>query len=836
MKYSDKAKEIVSQLTVEEKAALCAGANYWQTKEIPRVNLPSMRMSDGPHGLRRQIESEGSPEGDSLPSTCFPTASAIACSFNRQLLQEVGVAMGEECLQEGVDILLGPGVNMKRHPMCGRNFEYFSEDPVVAGELAAAMINGVQSQGVGTSLKHFAANNQESKRMTVSSVVDERAFREIYLKAFEIAVKKSRPWSVMASYNRINGTYATEDRRLLTDILRKEWGFKGMVVSDWGACSKRVTGLWAGMDLEMPGPAPDHDSKIVAEVRKGILPQRCLDRAAVRIAKLALRSADQKKGGDYHYDQAAHQKLARAAAAESAVLLKNDDNILPLQSMKPSHPMKDGNAKDNIAIIGALAKYPHFQGAGSSRVHPSQVENAYDELNKQGLNLLYASGYPHKAEQKDPAKVRFTDYLEDACDVAKKCDIAVIFVGLIDTKESEGVDRTDLDLPKIQNQLISEVAKVQPNTIVIVAAGSPVLMPWEKEVKGILMSYLNGQAGGGAIADILTGTVNPSGKLAETFPLRIEDIPSANHFHTGDNSEEYRESLFIGYRYYDTARAEVLFPFGHGLSYTKFSYEDLRLDKNTLEAGQNQFITATVTIRNIGDTPGAETVQLYVKAPNSQAIFRPKKELRDFDKVFLAPGEAKELTFELNDKSFSYYYFNPDGDYEQNGWAVESGAYQIQMGASCQDIRLEATLTITGDHKEKDLHLDAETLPAYFYPMTGGMDTPKKQFETLYGARMPLSDKTSDAVFTVDDTVSDIEDTFIGKVMTRVMEKQFDKMTPNIDPDDLLMMQTAMWQTPLRSIPMFAGDKVRMHHIEGIVELANGHYLKGTKKLFTSPK
>jgi beta-glucosidase len=834
MKYSDKAKEIVSQLTVEEKAALCSGANYWQTKEIPRVGLPSMRMSDGPHGLRRQTETEGSPEGDSIPSTCFPTASAIACSFNRQLLQDIGVALGEECLQEGVDILLGPGVNMKRHPMCGRNFEYFSEDPVVAGELAAAMINGIQSQGVGTSLKHFAANNQESNRMTVSSVADERTLREIYLKAFEIAVKKSKPWSVMASYNRINGTYATEDRRLLTDILRKEWGFKGMVVSDWGACSKRVTGLWAGTDLEMPGPAPEHDGKIADEVHRGILPDRCLDRAAVRVAKLALRSADQKKSGEYHYDQTAHQKLARTAACESIVLLKNEDNILPIQTMKPSHPMKDGNAKDNIAIIGALAKHPHFQGAGSSRVHPSQVDNAYDELTKQGLNLLYASGYPHKADQNDPAKVRFTDYLDDARDAAGKCDIALVFVGLIDPMESEGYDRTDLDLPKIQNQLIAEVAKVQPNTVVIVEAGSPVLMPWASDVKAILMSYLSGQAGGGALADILTGKVNPSGKLAETFPLNLEDIPSANHFRTGDDTEEYRESLYIGYRYYDTARAKVLFPFGHGLSYTKFSYEDLRMNRTTLESGQNQFLTVTVTIRNIGETSGAETVQLYVKSPNSQKVFRPKMELRDFNKLYLAPGETKELTFELNDQSFSYYYVDPDGDTDHDGWAVESGEYQILLGASSQDIRLEATLTVTGDGKEKDLRLDAETIPAYYYPMPGGMDTPKKQFETLYGSRLPLPYKMSGTAFTVDDTVRDIEDTFVGKVMTRVIEKQFDKMSANIAPDDLLMIQTAMWQTPLRSLPMFAGGKIKHHHIEGVVEMANGHYLRGAKKLFRS--
>jgi beta-glucosidase len=834
MKYSDKAKEIISNLTVEEKASICSGADYWQTKAIPHANLPSMRMSDGPHGLRRQVEEEGSPEGDSYPSTCFPTASAIACSFNRQLLQEVGVALGEECLQEGVDILLGPGVNMKRHPMCGRNFEYFSEDPLIAGELAAAMISGIQSQGVGTSLKHFAANNQESNRMTVSSVVDERTFREIYLKAFEIAVKKSKPWTVMASYNRINGTYATEDRRLLTDILRKEWGFKGMVVSDWGAVSKRVTGLWAGMDLEMPGSAPEHDRKIAEEIHRGILPERCLDRAVQRIAKLALRSADQKKGGDYRFDQAAHQKLARTAASESIVLLKNEDNILPLQNMKPSHPMKDGNAKDNIAIIGALAKYPHFQGAGSSRVHPSQVDNAYDELDKQGLNLLYASGYPHPAEQKDPSKVRFTDYLEDARDVAGKCDIALVFVGLNDPKESEGYDRTDLDLPKIQNQLITEVAKVQPNTVVIISAGSPILMPWETDAKAIIMSYLNGQAGGGALADILTGKVSPSGKLAETFPLRIEDIPSANHFHTGDTTEEYRESLYIGYRYYDTARCKVLYPFGHGLSYTKFSYEDLRLSRKTLESGQNQFLTATVTIRNIGDTSGAESVQLYVKAPNSQAVFRPKKELRDFQKVFLAPGEAKELTFELNDSSFSYYFVNPEGESDQNGWAVESGEYQILLGASSQDIRLEAALTVTGDGKEKDLRLNSETIPAYFYPLPGGMDTPKKQFEALYGARLPLPYKRSDAKFTVDDTVRDMEDTFVGRVMTRVIEKQFEKMAEGVDPDDLLMMQSAMWQTPLRAIPMFAPGKVTHRHIEGIVELANGHYLRGTKKLFTT--
>jgi beta-glucosidase len=585
------------------------------------------------------------------------------------------------------------------------------------------------------------------------------------------------------------------------------------------------------MDLEMPGPAPEHEEKIVNEIRRGILPEKCLDRAAVRVTKLALRSAAVKKG-EYRYDQAAHQTLARKAAASSMVLLKNEDDILPLKSMKSPHPMKDGNAKDSVAIIGAMAKYPKFQGAGSSQVHPSAIENAFDELDKQGVQLLYAQGYPYAPQVKDdPAKSDFSHYIDEACSVAQKCDIALVFVGIPDEEESEGFDRENLRLPMIHEQLISAVAKVQPNTVVILHAGAPVLMPWEREVKGILLAYLSGQAGGGAVADILTGKSNPSGKLAETFPLTLQDIPSRNHFNTGARSEEYRESIYIGYRYYDTAHAQVLFPFGHGLSYTKFSYEDLRITNNTFEAGNQHFLSLTLTVRNIGETAGAEMVQLYVRAPKSKYVFRPKKELKDFGKVYLEPGEAKELTFRLDDTSFAYYHFNQDDNPAKNGWAVEGGEYKILLASSCQDIRLETVVTVTGDGREKDLSAKEELLPYYFYPVSGGMDAPKKQFELLYGSRLPSVYRHEKTGFTVDDTVRDIENTFVGKVMTNVMEKQFQKITQNAAAADQKMMEAAMWETPMRAIPMFANGKVMQRHMEGVVEMANGHYLRGIQRI-----
>lgn len=663
-------KKIISEMTIEEKASLCSGLDNWRTKVVERLGVPSIMMTDGPNGLRKQLESAQLTDvNNSIPATCFPTAVGMACSWDRNLLKKIGIALGEECLTEGVSILLGPGANIKRSPLCGRNFEYFSEDPYLSSEMAANHINGVQSQGVGASLKHFCANNQEHRRLTVNASIDERTLREIYLASFEGAVKQSKPWTVMCCYNRVNGEYGSENRYLLTDILKKEWEHDGVVVSDWGAVNERVKGLKAGLDLEMPYSGGDRDKQIAEAVASGELSEEVLDRTVERLLRIIYRGVDSKKP-NATFDKKAHHELAREVARESMVLLKNEDNILPLK--------KQGT----IALIGAFAKEPRFQGGGSSHVCPTYLSNAYDGIinaKDQKAEIIYSQGYDLESDKIDE------NLIDEATKVAAKSDVAVIFAGLIESYESEGYDREHLRIPQNHIKLIEAVSQVQNKTVVILSNGSPIEMPWIGEVKAILETYLGGQAIGEAIADILFGDFCPCGKLAETFPMELSHNPSYLNFPGEGDLVEYKEGLFVGYRYYDTKNIKPLFPFGFGLSYTNFEYSDIKLSKK--EIMDNETLNISVKVKNTGKIRGKEIVQLYVR-DTEKSVIRPDKELKGFDKIELDVGEEKTVTFTLDKRAFAYY------NTEIKDWYVESGEFEILIGKSSQQIVLSEFVTV----------------------------------------------------------------------------------------------------------------------------------------------
>ncbi|MCI8774679.1 MAG: glycosyl hydrolase [Lachnospiraceae bacterium] len=662
---AEKIKKLVAQMTLEEKAAMCSGADFWHTEAVARLGIPASMVSDGPHGLRKQ-DQEGDHLGvnDSIKAVCFPAGCGTAASFNRELLTQMGEVLGNECQAEGVSVILGPAVNIKRSPLCGRNFEYYSEDPLVASEMAGALIKGVQSKNVGTSIKHFLANNQETRRMSGDSRVDERTLNEIYLAAFEGAVKKQKPWTVMCSYNKINGVYAAENRKYLTDTLREQWGFDGYVMSDWGAVNNRVEDLKAGLDLEMPSSLGANDKLIVGAVQSGNLKECVVNAAVERILNIVFRY-EENRDKNAVWDKDKDHEMARKVAEETIVLLKNE-SVLPL------------NEKDDIAFIGKYAKQPRYQGGGSSHINSHKITSAMDAA--EGMsNIVYAQGYRDDVDETD------TKLLEEAVEAAKKAKAAVIFAGLPDAFESEGFDRQHMRMPNCQNELIEKVAAVQPNTVVVLHNGSPVEMPWADRVKGIVEAYLGGQAVGGAVCDILFGKVNPSAKLPETFPIRLEDNPSyLSYFGEGD-MVEYREGIFVGYRYYDKKKMDVLFPFGYGLSYTTFEYANLTVDKENMK--DTDTLTVKVDVTNTGSMTGKEVVQLYV-ADKESTVIRPVKELRDFAKVELAPGETKTVTFTLDKRAFAYY------SVRIHDWHVETGEFDILIGKSSRDIVLGKTVTV----------------------------------------------------------------------------------------------------------------------------------------------
>ena len=672
-------KAIIREMTLEEKAGMCSGKDFWHLKGVERLGIPEVMVSDGPHGLRKQAE-EADHLGlnESIKAVCFPTACATACSFDRDLLEEMGERIGDECQAEDLSVILGPAVNIKRSPLCGRNFEYFSEDPYLASQMAAAHIKGVQSKNVGTSIKHFAANNQEHRRMSCSSEIDERTLREIYLAAFETAIKEAKPDTVMCSYNRINGEFASENHWLLTEVLRDQWGFEGYVMSDWGAVNDRVKGLKAGLELEMPGSGGNTDKEIVEAVKNGELEEAVLDRAVERILNIVFKFTDNRQEGKFDLEE--DHKLAAKIAGESMVLLKNE-GVLPLSAQGKK-----------IAFIGKFAETPRFQGGGSSHINSFKITSALEAV-KEVAEVTYAQGYDVKEDVIDQAM------LDQAVETAKEADVAVIFAGLPDAFESEGYDRTHMRMPDCQNTLISEIAKVQENVVVVLHNGSPVEMPWADQVKGILEAYLCGQAVGQAEVDILFGKVNPSGKLAETIPYKLSDNPSYLNFPGDGQKVEYKEGVFVGYRYYDTKEMPVRYPFGYGLSYTTFEYSDLQLSSDKIK--DTDKLKVTLKVKNTGNRAGKEIVQLYV-ADKTGAASRPVKELKNFVKVELQPQEEKTVEMELDKRSFAWY--NTD----IHDWYAASGEYEILAAASSRDIRLKKTVYVEST-TELPMHIHMNT-------------------------------------------------------------------------------------------------------------------------------
>lgn len=735
--------DIIAQMTLEEKASMCDGLDYWHSQPVERVGIKSISLNDGPHGIRKKGDpKENTDVLKGLPAICFPTASATACSWDTDLIYKMGEALGDECRKEQVSVLLGPGTNIKRSPLCGRNFEYFSEDGLLAGEMSAAFINGVQSKGIGTSLKHYAANNQETRRMTVNAVVDERTLRETYLLPFEIAVKKAQPWTIMNSYNRLNGTYAAENKWLLTDVLRDDFGYEGVVITDWGAENERVPGLIAGQEIEMPTSSGIGTKKIIDAVNNGELDVAILDAAVDKIIELT-KKAEPVLGGTYTYDSDEHHNLAREIASQCMVLMKNDNNVLPLK--------KDAK----VALIGEMAHTPRYQGAGSSLINPIKLDNAYQTMKDMGIDLTFSRGY----ELKKAKAKKSMELILEAKERARNADVAVVFVGLTDEYETEGADRHHLSIPPMHNTLVEEVAKVNPNTVVVLSGGAAVELPWADKVPAILNMFLTGQAGGSAVCDILFGDVNPSGKLSETYPLALSDNSSYNYFPGTTVSVEHRESVYVGYKYYDTANKEVAFPFGFGLSYTTFEYSDIKVSAENIK--DTDTVTVSFKVKNTGDVDGAEVAQLYVNDVES-TIYRPVKELKGFKKVFLKAGEEKEIEITLDKRAFAYYNVNL-GD-----WHVESGEFKILVGASSRDIKLEATVNVEST-VEAEIPDYRQSAPCYYGADV--MNVSSEAFKAVYGKELPTSERDKNAPFTVLNTIEDSQDSKWGGRIYRLLIK-----------------------------------------------------------------
>ena len=786
-----KHKELIDQLTLEEKAALLGGKGEWDSRDIPRLGIPSMIMSDGPHGLRRQAGA-----GDhlglnaSLPATCFPTAATMANSWDTELGTEVGTALGEEAKALGVNILLGPGMNIKRSPLCGRNFEYFSEDPYMAGKMAASYVKGIQSQGVYSCIKHFAVNSQEERRMAMNAVVDERTLREIYLAGFEMAIAEAGPGSIMTSYNQVNGEYANESMHLLKEILRGEWGYDGFVVSDWGGANDHVTAVKAGSDLEMPAPGLGSARELVAAVKDGSLSMEDLDARVDELLDAVLTTTEAAKGHSEEFDVEGHHALARKAAAQCAILLKNAEGILPL------------GEGTKVAVVGDFAFQPRYQGAGSSMVNCTKVETIEQMIaEEKGLVVTkMCHGYKRNGEP-DSA------LLSEAIKAAEGADVVLYFFGLDEMSESEGLDRTHMRIPQVQIDVLEAMAKVNPNIVGVISAGSSIEMEWEDSLKAILHGYLTGQAGAGAVLDLITGRVNPSGKLTETYPLVYKDVPSSPYYPAKERNSEYREAMFVGYRYFDTFDKAVRYPFGFGLSYTTFEYSDLKVtDKG-----------AAFTVRNTGDAAGAEVVQMYVGLPASK-ILRAKKELKGFAKIFLAPGESKEVTIPFDGYTFRYW------NVKKNAWTVEGGTYIISIGSSVADIRLTGTIEVKGE--EAPAPYDNEKLTAYRDGKI--LEIPDEAFSELLGG--PIPDGSWTSALTENDAICQLVNAKSG--LARFIYKQLEKKKQEADaagkPDLNVLF---IYNMPFRAIGKMTGGAVDKKMVEGMVDVVNGHFFGGLGKV-----
>ena len=787
-----KHEELLLKLTLEEKAALLSGKTVWQTRDIPRFKIPSVFLSDGPHGIRRQAGS-----GDhlglnaSLKATCFPTAAAIANSWDPELGEEIGKALGEEAAAQNVNIVLGPGLNMKRSPLCGRNFEYFAEDPYLAGKMAAAYIRGIQSQGVYACPKHFAVNSQEERRMAMNAVVDERTLREIYLTGFEIAVREGNAKAIMTSYNEVNGEYANENKKLLLDILRKEWGFDGLVVTDWGGSNDHVKGVMCQSDLEMPAPGLDSARELVTAVNEGRLSMKDIDLCVDHVLDAVLdlkQKAEEKKSV---FDEKAHHALARKAAAESAVLLKNEDNILPL---KPG---------TRIALIGDFAFVPRYQGAGSSMVNPFNVESMDQLIDEYDLKVIgKAHGYTRNGEPDADA-----DLEKEALEAAAGADVVLYCFGLDEVSESEGKDREHMRLPQNQLRLLNELVKVNENIVGILSAGSSIEMSWQYDLKSILHSYLGGEAGAGAILDILTGKINPSGRLAETYPLRYEDTPAFQYYPASERTSEYREGPFMGYRYYDTSMVLFRYPFGYGLSYTEFAYSALEVDEKGVQ----------LTVTNVGERDGAEVVQLYVGFPDS-VVFRPQKELKGFQKVFLKAGESKRVHIPFDDKTFRYW------NVKTGQWEIEEGEYLLMVGASVSDIRLSGKLWVAGTTKE--IPYEKKTLPSYYSGRISNVGA--EEFEVLLGH--PVPDGKWKGELGINDAICQMyyAKSRLARLVYCILTDKIKKSEGKGKPDLNLLF---IYNMPFRGIAKMTGGAASMEMARGIVDMVNGKWLSGTKRV-----
>ena len=861
-----KYQELIDKMTLEQKASLTSGKDFWQSMNIDELGIPSMFLSDGPHGIRKQAAAaDHLGLNKSIPSTCYPTAATMANTWNPALGEEMATCLGKEAVALKVNVLLGPGTNMKRNPRCGRNFEYFSEDPYLAGKMAAAYIRGIQSNGISACVKHYAANNQEERRMVIDTIVDERTLREIYLTAFEIAVKEGKTKSIMSSYNMINGTHVNENKHLMVDILRNDWGYKNVVVTDWAGENLRVPGMQAGNELEMPGTNGDTNRDIVRAVRKyneykkaveegkmeqsaldaavekgEAMPEEVLDENLDRLLELIftteevyknkaekkkdsvehaeptdwashMRETEQEEAGGYTaassaadphkivFDEMKHHAMALRAAQESVVLLKNKDNILPL------------NGETKVAVIGDFAKAPRYQGAGSSVVNPTRLDTAYDALEECGVNAVgYAQGFDRYGKKK-PALV------EEACALAQKADVVLLYVGLDEVTEAEGLDRENIELPANQVELIDALAKTGAKIVVVLSCGSAVEMNWDEKCDAVVHAYLGGQAGAKAVLDVVMGAVNPSGKLSESYPLHYEDCSSASHFPGKQISVEYREGPFIGYRYYDTAGVPVKYPFGFGLSYTTFEYSDLSVGEEGV----------TFTIANTGNRDGAEVAQVYVGKKQSE-IFRPKKELKGFTKVFLKAGESKTVTVPFDDKTFRYYNV---GTLQ---WEEEGGEYQIYVAASVEDVRLEGTIVREGTGAKSPY--DREKLASYFSGKVADVST--EEFEALLSAgdekvhyKRPNPNypfyKKNRMVIHANCTVADLRYArgwtgrlFAGAITFAI---KFLRAVGNRTLANTLVM--GVYHQPMRGMAKFGG--FGMYRMNGLITMFNGHFFKG---------
>ena len=806
------AKELVEQMTLKEKVGVCSGEDFWHLKSCKRLDLAPIMVTDGPHGLRKQ-KTEGDHLGifNSVPATCFPTASALASSWDAALLARVGEALGEQCLAEKVAVILGPGLNIKRHPRGGRNFEYFSEDPLHSGVMAAAMVNGIQSKGVGACVKHFAVNNQESHRMVTDAVVDERTLREIYLRGFEIVVKESNPWSIMTAYNRLNGSYCSENDYLTNKVLRDEWGYEGMVVSDWLATVDRVAGLNSGMDLEMPGNKGQNDARIIQAINSDVLSVTTLDKVVIRVVALILKSMEGNKV-NHHFDQDAHHRLAREAACKSAVLLKNNNNLLPI---KPGL---------RIAVIGDFAKKPRYQGSGSSLVNPTHLECFWDAITKwvaqqtdETTRLEFAKGYD--AKNCDVSE----ELIAEAISVAKNADLVIVFAGLPDSYESEGIDRAHIDLPEQHNRLIEAVASVNSATAVVLSNGSAVAMPWVSEVAAVLECYLAGQASGSAIVDLLTGAANPCGKLAETFAVRQQDALSDSYFPGVSRQVQYREGLYVGYRYFNTVSKGVLFPFGHGLSYTRFDYQDITLDAQVYMPNSDSNVLVTGVIKNCGDIAGDEIVQVYVHA-TEPSVHRPAQVLAGFTKVALNASESKPFTVAVDKRAFMYYCV------DLQDWVVDGGSYVIQVGASSRDIRCSRQLTIAANQSTSSNNLRNNSETSFFRDLPAqNLSVPDDVFRTMLGRDIPEPDLSHP--ITQNSTFGEIAQSRLGAWFSQFVSRKIKAELGDNDKDTDVLLDHMFINMPLRALVLLGSGEFSYKQLDSLIYFLNGNYLKGIVNL-----